>query len=313
MIKLTSIVILAISVVFASLVHPSEGKTIVVGGDLGWLVPPGGDLFYATWASTHTFVVGDVLLFNFTSGEQDVARVSKEAFLMCNSKDFISVTTIGPTNITLNTTGEYFFISTMGRHCLLGQRITIYVISDGPNPAPAPHHRYDDHPRVQRPDYPITYIVGDGLGWVVPPGGSLAYMAWAYNKTFIVGDTLVFNFVNGVQDVAQVTKQGYERCNTSSTIQTWSTSPAKVLLNATGDYFFTSTYPRHCILGQQLAITVVAATKDGGAPATPPSSSGSVTDGPNAAPGPFSSASSLHHLAAGFSITLLITMALALV
>ncbi|XP_065850354.1 blue copper protein-like [Euphorbia lathyris] len=306
--KISSILILAIAVA-ASLVHSTAAKTFVVGDDLGWLVPPGGDLFYATWAAVHIFTVGDVLLFNFTSGVQDVARVSKEAFLKCNSTDFISVTTSGPVNITLNTSGEYFFISTMDKHCFLGQRLAIYVIpgggpypAPGPVPVPVPHHR----PHM-RPDYPMSYSVGDGLGWIVPPGGSLAYMAWAYNKTFIVGDTLVFNFVNGVEDVALVSKDGYESCNTNSTIQKWLTSPTKVLLNASGDYFFTSTYPGHCILGQQLAITVVASGTDSGAP----SSSSPVTDGPTAAPPPFTSASSLH--LAGFSVNIIImTLILAL-
>lgn len=35
-----------------------------------------------------------------------------------------------------------------------------------------------------------TYVVGDALGWTVPPGGPIAYSTWATNKTFTVGDTL---------------------------------------------------------------------------------------------------------------------------
>lgn len=33
------------------------------------------------------------------------------------------------------------------------------------------------------------YVVGDALGWVIPPGPSV-YTTWAANKTFTVGDTL---------------------------------------------------------------------------------------------------------------------------
>lgn len=35
-----------------------------------------------------------------------------------------------------------------------------------------------------------TYEVGDGLGWLVPPGGAVAYTTWASNHTFHAGDIL---------------------------------------------------------------------------------------------------------------------------
>ena len=34
-----------------------------------------------------------------------------------------------------------------------------------------------------------NYVVGDALGWVIPPGPAV-YSTWAANKTFRVGDTL---------------------------------------------------------------------------------------------------------------------------
>lgn len=119
-------------------------------------------------------------VFNFTTGEQDVARVSKEAFFTCNSTDPIALYKDGPANITLNSTGEYFFIGTLDNHCVLGQRLALNVTaSPGPPPSPAA-------PRTK----PENYTVGDRLGWLVPPLGEIAYLTWAYNKTFIVGDTL---------------------------------------------------------------------------------------------------------------------------
>lgn len=119
-------------------------------------------------------------VFNFTTGEQDVARVSKEAFFTCNSTDPIALYKDGPANITLNSTGEYFFIGTLDNHCVLGQRLALNVTaSPGPPPSAAA-------PRTK----PENYTVGDRLGWLVPPLGEIAYLTWAYNKTFIVGDTL---------------------------------------------------------------------------------------------------------------------------
>lgn len=119
------------------------------------------------------------LVFNFTDGEQDVAWVTKEAFKNCNSTDPISLKATSPANFTLNTTGEYYFISTKDRHCWLGQKLAINVTEyPGPSPSPTPRSG------------PVTYTVGDDLGWLVPPGGELFYAAWAYDKIFLVGDTL---------------------------------------------------------------------------------------------------------------------------
>ncbi|KAL7189760.1 hypothetical protein ACSBR1_039408 [Camellia fascicularis] len=85
-------------------------KVHVVGDTLGWLVPPGGPIAYATWAAMQTFSPGDVLVFNFTTGQQDVARVSKEAFDMCNSTNPILLETNGPVNFTLSS-GVFNFVN----------------------------------------------------------------------------------------------------------------------------------------------------------------------------------------------------------
>lgn len=119
------------------------------------------------------------IVFNFSDGDQDVARVTKEAFNSCNSSDPISLKTKNPANFTLDKFGEYYFIGTKDKHCELGQKLAINVTSyPGPTPSPTPRSG------------PITYTVGDELGWFVPPGGPIFYAAWAYDKSFEVGDTL---------------------------------------------------------------------------------------------------------------------------
>lgn len=295
----------------ALLLHTTAGQKIhAVGDRLGWIVPPGGPVAYEVWASTQSFVIGDVLWFNFTTGQQDVARVIKEAFENCNSTNPISLKTDGPANFTLDTDGEYYFISTMDKHCPLGQKLAINVTS---TPAPCPSPGGAPPPEVARG--PITYVVGDDLGWLVPPGGSIAYKIWASGKTFIVGDSLVFNFVNGTQDVAVVTKTVYESCNTSSTTSVLTSSPAKVTLTAPGEQYFTSTYSRHCEFGQKLAINVTGAAGRATPPTltTAPSPSGLSSAGPTAggpAPPPVSSAST--RVVASLSIALL-SMVIALI
>ncbi|KAI6679345.1 hypothetical protein NL676_033226 [Syzygium grande] len=260
----------------AALLQTSAAQTVhVVGDGLGWLVPPGGKIAYETWADMQTFVVGDVLVFDFTTGEQDVARVTKEAFGSCNSTSPIFLDTTGPFNYTLDAAGEYYFIGTMDTHCYLGQKLAINVsASAGPTPSP-------QAPTPTPPRGPRTYTVGDDLGWLVPPGGPIAYETWAYKKTFLVGDVLVFNFKNETQDVAVVTEAAYGTCNTTNTIAVYTTSPVKYNLIAAGEYFFTSTYSRHCIFGQKLAINVTASSS-----ATPPSSTTTPTPSGSSAPSP---------------------------
>ncbi|CAB4319015.1 unnamed protein product [Prunus armeniaca] len=282
---------------------PRGAVTYVVGDHFGWIVPPGGELAYATWAYGKTFYVGDTLEFNFTTGEQDVARVTKEAFESCNiSNTNATVQTTGPAYFKLETVGQYYFIGTKDKRCELGQKLAINVTANpGPNPSPsvpAP---------APTPRGPVTYTVGEKLGWIVP-GSGYAYATWAYGKTFIVGDTLVFNFVNDTQDVAVVTKSAYENCTTNNTIAVYSKSPVSILLNTSGENFFTSTYDRHCVLGQKLAINVTAsstATSPSGSVA--PSSPTTSTGGPGSAPAPFSSAPS--KIGSGHFTFVLISMA----
>ncbi|GMJ09048.1 blue-copper-binding protein, BLUE COPPER BINDING PROTEIN, SENESCENCE ASSOCIATED GENE 14 [Hibiscus trionum] len=117
------------------------------------------------------------------------------------------------------------------------------------------------------------YVVGDALGWVIPPGPS-TYTTWAANKTFRVGDTLVFNFSNGAHDVTKVTRANYDSCNAGNPILMLSNGPANVTLNETGSHYFICGIPGHCALGQKLAINVSAAgLSPAPQPITPPASS----------------------------------------
>ncbi|KAA8535122.1 hypothetical protein F0562_030125 [Nyssa sinensis] len=266
--RLNMVVFMAM--VAAALLHSSAAQTThVVGDALGWLVPPGGPVAYSTWASRQTFTVGDVLVFNFTTGVHDVAEVTRTAFDACNSTSPISMSTTGPTNITLTTAGEYYYICTFNRHCGLGQKLAINVSATS---APAPQPPSTPSP-PSPPRAPMTYVVLDTLGWIVPPGGPIAYRVWASNKTFMVGDTLVFNFSTGVHDVAEVTRTAFDACNSTSPISMSTTGPTNITLTTAGEHYYICTFSGHCGLGQKLAINVSATTAPAPQPPTTPSPS----------------------------------------
>ncbi|KAB1199395.1 Stellacyanin [Morella rubra] len=139
-----------------------------------------------------------------------------------------------------------------------------------------------------------TYTVGDTSGWTVPPSGAGAYSTWAANKSFTVGDILVFTFTTGAHDVARVTKAAYDVCNLTSPISIETNGPANLTLNDAGEHYYICTIASHCTLGQKLAINVTAATSPTASPpaATPspstPSPTGAAAPPPTTATPPSS-------------------------
>ncbi|MBA0866704.1 hypothetical protein Goshw_023555 [Gossypium schwendimanii] len=111
----------------------------VVGDDLGWTVPQNGATAYSNWAASKRFLIGDILVFNFTTNEHDVLQVPRASFDECSDDNPIGNMLInGPANVTLNSTGEQYYICTIGRHCELGQRLAITVSATSSSPLPAP-------------------------------------------------------------------------------------------------------------------------------------------------------------------------------
>ncbi|XP_076934344.1 uclacyanin 1-like [Bidens hawaiensis] len=116
-----------------------------------------------------------------------------------------------------------------------------------------------------------THVVGDALGWTIPSGGAAAYTTWASQQTFIVGDTLVFNFTNGLHDVAEVSAAAYDPCTSTNPISLITTGPATLALTTAGSHYYICTFTSHCQIGQKLAINVSASTTSPPTPTTPAS------------------------------------------
>ncbi|KAL6965810.1 hypothetical protein U1Q18_036871 [Sarracenia purpurea var. burkii] len=116
----------------------SEAQTShVVGDTLGWTVPSGGSAAYTTWASSQNFSVGDVLVFEYSTRAHDVAQVTKANFDSCSSANPISLATTGPTSIPVTSSGDHYFICTVGNHCSDGQKLAISV-STATTSSPSP-------------------------------------------------------------------------------------------------------------------------------------------------------------------------------
>lgn len=118
----------------------AAAATHKVGDSLGWTIPSSPST-YSDWASTQTFLVGDILLFNFTTGQHDVTEVTKAALDSCSSSNPVSAVRSGPASITLSAPGTRHFICSFSGHCSFGQKLTVTVRSQSSSPptaAPSP-------------------------------------------------------------------------------------------------------------------------------------------------------------------------------
>ncbi|KAI4376675.1 hypothetical protein MLD38_014412 [Melastoma candidum] len=117
----------------------SEATNYTVGGSVGWKVPPTGTKL-SDWASKYTFKVGDILIFNFTTGIHDVAVVTKDNYDACNLSSSLEILSTGPASYSLDKDGEYYYICTFSNHCSRGQKLEITVgdSSSGPTSSPSP-------------------------------------------------------------------------------------------------------------------------------------------------------------------------------
>ncbi|KAJ9140997.1 hypothetical protein P3X46_031583 [Hevea brasiliensis] len=123
-----------------------------------------------------------------------------------------------------------------------------------------------------------TYTVGDSLGWTIPPNNSVGYYEdWATNKTFQIGDSVVFNW-NGTHTATEVfSEEEYENCTKTGLVIV--TSGVSVLLNANGTRYFVCSVGTHCEQGMKVAIKV----GNGIPPPPPPSAAPSLPVGSLAA------------------------------
>ncbi|KAL5074913.1 hypothetical protein RYX36_013897 [Vicia faba] len=121
------------------------------------------------------------------------------------------------------------------------------------------------------PSLATVYTVGDTSGWTI--GGD--YSTWASDKTFAVGDSLVFNYGASGHTVDEVKESDYKSCTSGNSISTDSSGATTIPLKKAGKHYFICGVPGHCTGGMKLSIKVKASSGSSAAPSATPSAKGS--------------------------------------
>ncbi|KAG6692527.1 hypothetical protein I3842_10G118900 [Carya illinoinensis] len=205
--KFTSIVVMFFDVVATVFLQWVEAQTVhVVGHSIGWTILMGGASSYQTWVASKQFVVSDIL-FQLHYKCHDVLQVPKEAYDNCSSSNAIGDTiNTGPINLTLSIASTHYYICTLGRHCLLGQKLSVTISSSpsaipptGTSTPPSTPATVDQKFTsvvviffvivaavfLQCAKAQTIHVVGGSIGSTVPTGGAFAYQTWVASKQFL--------------------------------------------------------------------------------------------------------------------------------
>ncbi|PIN22602.1 hypothetical protein CDL12_04683 [Handroanthus impetiginosus] len=96
------------------------------------------------------------------------------------------------------------------------------------------------------------YLVGDSGGWDI----STDLDSWAKDKTFSVGDTILFQY-SRYHSVSEVTKENYNGCNTTNVLDSNSSGNTSFVMKRPGDRYFVCGNRLHCLGGMKLHVNVV--------------------------------------------------------
>ncbi|KAI6679336.1 hypothetical protein NL676_033217 [Syzygium grande] len=119
------------------------------------------------------------------------------------------------------------------------------------------------------------YVVGDSRGWTTSNITAGYYNEWAANKTFRGGDSLKFVW-NGMHNIANVSREEYDNCTKVISYLAGGEAITFTLpADASGSYYFISTFDADCENGLKLAINVVSLSPT----ESPNSSASSITAG----------------------------------
>ncbi|CAK7354840.1 unnamed protein product [Dovyalis caffra] len=101
---------------------------------------------------------------------------------------------------------------------------------------------------------PITYVVGDDLGWTLEANPE----SWTRGKKFYAGDILEFQYDDQASNVVVVDQEGHDTCTTSDKSVEYNSGDDKIPLNFGANYFICSWQADKCQGGMKLAINATA-------------------------------------------------------
>ncbi|KAI3805995.1 hypothetical protein L1987_21883 [Smallanthus sonchifolius] len=117
------------------------GEVYKVGDSTGWAASSNSS--YADWASSKTFRVHDVILFEYNATNDNVILVTHSDFRACNTTAPLKMYNSGNDSFTIKSGGHYYFTSNFSGHCQGGQKLDVRVLKSPPphatpSPSPAP-------------------------------------------------------------------------------------------------------------------------------------------------------------------------------
>ncbi|CAN6869367.1 unnamed protein product [Brassica oleracea var. botrytis] len=112
---------------FATLFSVADGRRFYVGGSRGWIMNPREN--YNTWAERNRFQVNDTLYFKYAKGSDSVQQVMKADYYGCNVRNPLEKFDNGETEVNLNRSGPFYFISGNQDRCLKGQKLIVVVLA----------------------------------------------------------------------------------------------------------------------------------------------------------------------------------------
>ncbi|KAK9757646.1 hypothetical protein RND81_01G176400 [Saponaria officinalis] len=105
---------------------------------------------------------------------------------------------------------------------------------------------------IAMPSMATVYTVGDSSGWTL----GVDYASWSSSKSFILGDSLVFNYGSG-HTVDEVSQKDYTACTIGNPINTDNKGSTTILLQTPGTHFFICGVIGHCATGMKLSVNVL--------------------------------------------------------
>ncbi|RID54040.1 hypothetical protein BRARA_G01393 [Brassica rapa] len=213
--------------IFTVLSGYCSARVYKVGDSEGWT------------AKDEEFHVRDSLVFEYDPNINDVTHVSGALkYELCDYSSPKVVYNTGQDIVTLTEPGLHYFITSNQAQCVLGQKLEVLVIHDPLRPIPLPTP--SKFLSVGK-----TYKVRVSEGWKVYDNDF--YNKWSEEKQFHVGDSLIFEYTNEVNDFYEINGDlEFMTCDLTSPVAVHKTRHDPVRLTEPRVHYFITSQSGYC-------------------------------------------------------------------